>query len=105
MNLEINPGLLRLAAAADVSALQHRVQIVFNDLRSDLVSRGTSWEHGSFGTAFVGGAHGYLVAKDQLFQSAQNLATTLGHYSSAMSQAADAWAIADGESPARIGGT
>jgi hypothetical protein len=70
-----------------------------------LASRGTSWEHGSFGTAFAGGPHGYLVAQDHLFDSAQNLAMTLGHYSSAMSKGADAWAIADGESPARIGGT
>ena len=104
MNLDVNPGLLRLAAA-DVSALQDCVQIVFNDLRSDLASRGTSWEHGSFGTAFASGAHGYLVAKDQLFQSAQNLAATLGHYSSAMSKAADAWAKADGEPAPSIGGT
>jgi uncharacterized protein YukE len=104
MELEVDPGLLG-RAAADVSALQDCVQSVFDDLQSDLASRGTSWEHGSFGTAFAGGAHGYLAAKDQLFQSAQNLATTLGDYSSAMSKAADAWAIADAESPARIGGT
>jgi len=104
MDLEVYPDLLRLAAA-DVSALQDRVQIVLDDLRSDLASRGTAWEHGSFGTAFARGAHGYLVAKDQLFQSAQNLATTIGHYSSAMSKAADKWAIADGESAPRIGGT
>jgi uncharacterized protein YukE len=104
MNLEVNPGLLR-RAAADVSALHDRVQTVFDNLRSDLASRGTSWEQGSFGTAFAGGPHGYFVAQDQLFQSAQNLATTLGDYSSAMSQAADAWAIADGEPAAGIGGT
>jgi uncharacterized protein YukE len=103
VNLEVNPGLLR-RAAADVSALQDCVQIVFNDLRCDLARRGAAWEHGSFGTAFAGGARGYLVAKDQLFQSAQNLAMTLGHFSSAMSQAADAWAIADGEPAPRIGG-
>ena len=46
----------------------------------------------------------YLVAKDQLFQSAANLATTLGDYCSAMSKAADAWAIADGEPAAGSGG-
>jgi hypothetical protein len=69
-----------------------------------LAGRRTSWEQGSFGTAFAGGAHGYLAAKDHLFQSAQNLATTLGDYSSAMSKAADAWAIADGEPAPRIGG-
>lgn len=103
MNLEVNPGLLRLAAA-DVATLQDCVQTVFDDLRSDLASRGTAWQHGSFGTAFAGGPHGYLVAEDELFHSAQNLATTLGHYSSAMSKAADAWAIADGELPAKIGG-
>jgi uncharacterized protein YukE len=103
MNLEVNPALLGLAAA-DVSALRDRVQSVFDDLQSDLACRGTSWEHGSFGTAFAGGAHGYLVAKDQLFQSAQNLATMLGHYSSAMSNAADAWALADNEPAPRIGG-
>jgi uncharacterized protein YukE len=96
MNLEVNPGLLG-HAATDVSALRDRVQSVFDDLHSELASRGTSWEHGSFGTAFAGGAHGYLAAKDQLFQSAQNLATTLGHYSSAMSKAADAWATEDGK--------
>jgi uncharacterized protein YukE len=104
MNLEVNPGLLGLAAA-DVSALRDRVQGIVDDLQSDLASRGTSWEHGSFGTAFAGGAHGYLAAKDQLFQSAQNLATTLGHYSSAMSQAADAWAAADNDPAPGIGGT
>lgn len=95
MDLEVNPDLLR-RAAADVSALHDVVQIVFEDLRSDLASRGISWERGRFGTPFAGGAHGYLVAKDQLFHSAQNLATTIGHYSSAMSKAADEWAIADG---------
>jgi uncharacterized protein YukE len=104
MNLEVNPGQLRLAAA-DVAALRDRVQKVFDDLQSDLANRGTAWEHGSFGTAFAGGAHGYLAAKDQLFQSAQNLATTLGDYGGAISDAADAWAIADGESPATIGDT
>jgi uncharacterized protein YukE len=103
MNLEVNPGLLQ-RAAADVAALQDRLQTIFDNLRSDLASRGTSWEHGTFGTAFANGPHGYLVAKDQLFQSAQNLATTLGHYSSAMSTAADAWAISDGEPPAGTGG-
>ena len=104
MNLEVNPRLLRLAAA-DVSALHDRVRNFFDDLRSDLASRGTSWEHGSFGTAFANGPHGYLAANDQLFQSAQNLATTLGHYSAAMSKAADALAIADGEPAPRTGGT
>jgi uncharacterized protein YukE len=103
MNLEVDPGLLRVAAA-DVSALQDRVQTVFDNLRSDLASRGTSWEHGSFGTAFADGPHSYLAAKARLFHSAQNLATTLGHYSSAMSKAAHAWAIADGEPAAGIGG-
>ncbi|OMC10584.1 hypothetical protein A5736_00180 [Mycobacterium sp. SP-6446] len=73
------------------------MQRVFDDLRRDLASRGTSWEHGSFGEAFAGGAHGYLVAKDQLFQNAHNVATTLGNYSLAMSQAADAWVTADGK--------
>ncbi|MGE2818283.1 hypothetical protein ACQI5H_24550, partial [Mycobacterium heidelbergense] len=62
-----------------------------------LASRGTLWEHGEFGSAFAGGAHGYLAAKGQLFQSAQNLATTLGEFSSAMSQAADAWTTAEGK--------
>lgn len=102
MNLRVNPALLRLAAA-DVSTLQDRLQTVFDDLRRDLASRGTSWEHGSFGSAFADGPHGYLVTNDQLFQSAQNLADTLGNYSAAMSNAADAWAIADGELPAGIG--
>jgi uncharacterized protein YukE len=103
MNLEVDPALLR-RAAAEVSALDDRVQSVFDDLRSDLASRGTSWEQGSFGTAFADGAHGYLTAKDILCQSAQNLATTLGSYASAMSQAADAWATADGDPAAGIGG-
>src|SRR5947209_14228820 len=103
MNLEIDHALLE-DAAADVAALRDRVRSVFDDLQSELASRGTSWEQGSFATAFAGGAHGYLAAKDQLFQSAHNLATTLGHYSTAMSQAATAWAIADGEPAPRIGG-
>jgi hypothetical protein len=102
MNLAVNPGLLRLAAA-DVSALHDYVATVFDNLLSDLASRGTSWEQGSFGTAFAHGAHGYLAAKSQLFQRAQNLATTLGHYSTAMSTAANAWAIADGVPAQRIG--
>jgi uncharacterized protein YukE len=96
MHLEVDPRLLR-QAAAEVSALQDRVQIIFNNLRSDLARHGTSWEQGSFGTVFAGGAHGYLAAKDQLCQSAQNLATTFGHYSSAMSKSADDWEIADAE--------
>lgn len=103
MNVQVDPGLLA-HAAVDVSALQDRVQRIFDDLRSGLASRGTSWQHGSFGTAFAGGAHGYLAAKDQLFHSAQNVATTLDHYSSAMSHAADAWAIADGEPPPSVRG-
>lgn len=102
MNLEVDPGLLA-HAAADVATVQDRLQTVFDNLRSDLASRGTSWAKGSFGTAFADGAHGYLAAKDQLFQSAQNLAVTLGHYSSAMSSAANAWAIADGEPAAGTG--
>lgn len=104
MNLEVDPGLLR-RAAADVPVLQDCVQVVFNALRSDLASRGTFWEHGSFGTAFAGGAHGYLVATDRLFKSAQDLAATMGRYSLAMSKAADDWAVADGESAPGIGST
>jgi uncharacterized protein YukE len=104
VNLDVNPAQLRLAAA-DVGALHDRVQKVFDDLESDLANRGTAWEHGSVGTAFAGGAHGYLAAKGQLFQSGRNLATTLDDYSAAISNAADAWTIADGESPAIIGDT
>jgi uncharacterized protein YukE len=91
MDFEVDPTQLRLAAA-EVSALQDYVDSVFDDLRSDLATRGTSWQHGSFGTAFAGD---YLDAEDQMFQSAQNLATTLGHYSSAMSQAVDELTAAD----------
>ncbi|MGE2818146.1 hypothetical protein ACQI5H_23835, partial [Mycobacterium heidelbergense] len=71
MDLEVDPGLLGLAAA-EVSGLQRCVLRVFDELRCDLASRGTLWEHGEFGSAFAGGAHGYLAAKGQLFQSAQN---------------------------------
>jgi uncharacterized protein YukE len=104
MNLEVNPGLLG-RAAADVSTLHDHVQTIFDNLRSDLARLGTSWEHGTYWTEFAESPHGYLAAKDHLFQSAQNLATTLGHYSSAMSKAADAWALADGEPASRNGGT
>ena len=104
MNLGVNPDLLA-RAADDVSALRDRVRSIFDDLQSDLASRGNAWEHGRFGAAFAGGAHGYLAAKDHLFDSAQNLATTLDDYSTAIAKAADAWTTADGESPATIGDT
>lgn len=103
MDLKVDTGFLRLAAA-DVSALRDSVRTILDDLGSELASRGTSWEHGSFGAAFAGGANGYLAAKNQLFQSTDNLATTLDHLSSAMSIAADTWAMADGEPTQRVGG-
>ncbi|OMC13532.1 WXG100 family type VII secretion target [Mycobacterium sp. SP-6446] len=102
MDLKVDPDFLRLAAA-DVSASRDSVRMILDDLGSELASRGTSWENGSFGRTFAGGANGYLAAKNQLFQSTQNLATTLDHLSSAMSTAANAWAITDGEPEPRIG--
>jgi uncharacterized protein YukE len=104
MNLGVNPDLLA-RSADDVSALRDSVRNIFDDLQSDLASRGNAWEHGRFGAALAGGAHGYLAAKDHLFESAQNLSTTLDDYSSAITKAADAWAAADSESPATIGDT
>jgi uncharacterized protein YukE len=104
MDLQVDPDLLH-RAAAEMSTLQHRVQAIFDDLRGNLADRGTSWEHGSFGTVFAGGAHGYLAATDRLFQSAADLATTFGLYSSAMAKAAHAWAEQDAAVTPRIGDT
>jgi hypothetical protein len=107
MDLKVNPVLLR-RAAVDLMTVQDCVLSVFDDLRSDLASRGSPWEQGSIGAAFADGAdgaHGYLAAKEHLFQSAHNLATTLGDYAAHTASAADAWAVVDGEPPAGDGGS